>query len=198
MYLAAAALVSIVLLLIIVTAPIGRVDRSASPSNQPAGFYRLDAGSAAPQPELQGRAAPGLSASTAAPALETLDGRPFSWVAYQGRPVWVVFWATWCTPCQQEAPDIQATYRRLQADGLAILAIDIGESADEVRAYLRAHGLSYPAALDRASAAASSYGVYGIPSHFFVNRDGTIREVVFGRLTLEQMAAKAAAIVAGR
>ncbi|MEA2576474.1 MAG: hypothetical protein QOD78_62, partial [Chloroflexota bacterium] len=89
-----------------------------------------------------GRSAPDfVRASDQEPLLQDLEGTPIHLGDFAGRPLWIVFWATWCTPCQQEASDIRASYHAHRADDLAVLAIDVQEPAVAVRAYALEHDL---------------------------------------------------------
>lgn len=119
--------------------------------------------------------------------LTDLDGRPVSLAAYAGRPLWIVFWATWCPACQREMPDLIAAYRRHAADGLVVLAINAQESADVVREHVSANRIPYPVALDPTSAAKDAYAVLGLPTHYFIDRNGIVRDRAFGRLSSDDM-----------
>lgn len=143
-----------------------------------------------------GARAPFLDGS-AVPRLTTVDGLPFALDALRGHPVWVVFWASWCPPCVREAPALQATYEAYRSDGLEVLAVDVGESAGDVRAFMSAHRLTYPVALDPNSDFADAYGLFGLPSHYFVDRNGIIVDRYFGELTPAAMGARARRLLGG-
>lgn len=115
--------------------------------------------------------------------LTTLDGGPLGADQLRGRLVWVVFWASWCPPCVREAAAVQTTYEAHRSDGLAVLAVNLGESPTTVRAFLAAHGLDYPVALDPDQRFATAFGLFGLPTHYFVGRDGRIVDRYFGELT---------------
>lgn len=136
-----------------------------------------------------GQSAPDFLAgdSPAEPILADLDGKPLRLGDFAGRPLWIVFWATWCTPCQQEASDIRAAYHAHQADDLVVLAIDVQEPAAAVRAYALSHGLDYPIGLDPTAAVMTLYGGRGLPAHFFLDGRGVIRDRYAGQLTGELM-----------
>jgi peroxiredoxin len=126
--------------------------------------------------------------------LTDLDGQEVRLAEFTGRPVWVVFWATWCPPCQQETPDIRAAYEAHRDEGLVVLAIDIQEPAEVVREYAGRYELTYPIAFDTYAAIMKTYAVFGLPTHYFIDRDGTIRDRYFGPLTRELMERRIAAI----
>lgn len=129
------------------------------------------------------------------PLLKDLDGEPIRLGDFAGKPLWIVFWATWCTPCQLEASDIRAAYHLHRDDHLAVLAIDIQEPAGAVREYALSHDLDYAIGLDPSAAVKAMYGAWGLPSHFFLDRDGVIRDRSFGQLTGELMEQHLQAII---
>jgi cytochrome c biogenesis protein CcmG/thiol:disulfide interchange protein DsbE len=165
------------------TVPLGGAP-TASASG--AGFYPL--GSSAEGVGI-GDSAPDFVSSNddQRPLLADLDGNPIRLHDFAGRPLWIVFWTTWCTPCQQEAPDIRASYHAHRGDDLAVLAIDIQEPAAAVREYVLSHDLDYAIGLDPTAAVKDLYGAWGLPSHFFVDGNGVIRDRYFGQLTRQLM-----------
>lgn len=121
------------------------------------------------------------------PLLRDLDGKRIRLGDFADKPLWIVFWTTWCTPCQQEASDIRAAYHAHRGDGLAVLAIDVQEPAVAVREYAVSHDLDYAIGLDPKAAVKALYGGWGLPSHIFVDRNGLIRDRYLGQLTAELM-----------
>jgi len=135
-----------------------------------------------------GRSAPDfVRASDQEPLLLDLEGRPIHIGDFAGKPLWIVFWATWCTPCQQEAGDIRATYHAHRADELEVLAIDVQEPAVAVREYALKHDLDYTIGLDATAGVKVLYGSLGLPSHLFLDGDGVIRDRYIGQLTADLM-----------
>ncbi len=125
-----------------------------------------------------------------------IDGRVISLVGLRGRPVWIVFWASWCPPCQQETPDLRAVFEEHRSEGLAVVAISIQEPAETVRTYVQRYGLDYTVGLDSSGAVARTYQVFGIPTHYFVARDGVISDRSFGPLNRAEMERRLARILA--
>jgi cytochrome c biogenesis protein CcmG/thiol:disulfide interchange protein DsbE len=130
------------------------------------------------------------------PLLMDLDGRPVTLADFAGRPLWIVFWATWCVPCQEEATDILAAYHAHRPDGLAVLAIDIQEPTATVRAYVQGHDLDYTVALDPTATVRAQFGGVGLPAHVFLDRRGVIRDRYLGQLTAALMEQHLASIMA--
>src|SRR3990172_10530673 len=93
---------------------------------------------------------PPLTSNYLAPqlALTNVDGTPSSLEDYRGQVILVNNWATWCPPCKTEMPELQAYYSAHSADGFVVVAIESGEPADEVVAFVNDYGLSFPVWLD--------------------------------------------------
>jgi peroxiredoxin len=115
-----------------------------------------------------------------------IDGSAISLAALAGQPTWLTFGASWCPDCRAESPDVQAAYAKYGPQGLAVVGV-FDESADAAKAYADRVGFTFPLVADDRGTIADAFGVYGIPIHFFVARDGTIRDVRIGRLTPEDM-----------
>ena len=170
------------LLLFLVTRPLGGSSSTPVAGDPGAAFYQL---SAATQGLAVGQRAPDLSgvSNGTTVQLADLDGKPMSLAALKGRPVWINFWATWCPPCIRETPVLRDTYKAHQAEGLVLLAIDVQEPVDAVRAYAQKYGLTYTIGLDVTGAIFRTYQVYGLPTQSLIDREGVIRGRYFGPMT---------------
>ena len=117
------------------------------------------------------------------------DGKTISLQDYQGRPVIINFWATWCGPCRQEMVALQAVYEAHKAAGLAILAVseDQQDRVETVRAYWAALGLTFLLLLDPDGGVAVPYSVLFLPSTVFVHPSGAVVAVHLGPMTQTQM-----------
>lgn len=136
-----------------------------------------------PAPEIEGR---------------TLDGNVVKLSELRGHPVWITFWATWCPPCRAENPDIKAAYLEHQGEGLVVLAVNLGEEQATVRDYVQRTGLPFPIALDGDSSISATYRIVGIPTHFFVDANGIVREQRIGSMSKKTIDKKLAALIAGK
>lgn len=130
---------------------------------------------------------------TGRPALpfqtETVEGEPVTLSDYRGKVIVLTFWATWCEPCKKEMPEIQAAYEKHKEDGLVVLAVNFGEKRDAAKAFMDQMGLTFPVLMDRRANIAERYAVVSLPVTFFIDKDGIIRERVFGgTLTQEGIA----------
>jgi thiol-disulfide isomerase/thioredoxin len=101
---------------------------------------------------------------------------------FKGKPVWLTFGASWCQPCRAENPDIKAVYENAKASGLEVLAVFISEDAAAVREYADRVGLGYQKVADPDTTIASQYRILGIPSHFFIDSSGVLRQQKIGSL----------------
>jgi peroxiredoxin len=139
----------------------------------------LSARAAGPAPKM-GEPAPGFQ-------LLDLEGEPVTLADFRGRPVWITFWASWCPPCRAEAPDIEATYERHSDAGLVVLALDLGEDAETARGYTERTGLSFVVLLDQYTEVAAAYRITGIPTHYFVDAGGILRDQRIGPMGGDEM-----------
>jgi cytochrome c biogenesis protein CcmG, thiol:disulfide interchange protein DsbE len=131
-----------------------------------------DAGSAAPE---VGKAAPDFLA-------QTVDGKTVKLSDFKGKPVWLTFGASWCQPCRAENPDIQAAVAKHAGSDLVVLGVFISEDTAAVKDYGDRVGLTYQRIADPSTKIASQYRILGIPSHFFIDKDGILRQVKVGSL----------------
>ncbi|MCP4423702.1 MAG: TlpA family protein disulfide reductase [Chloroflexi bacterium] len=120
--------------------------------------------------------------------LNDADGNAVRLSNFDGRPLILNFWATWCGPCRVEMPDLQAAYDAHQEDGLVILAINREESIETVRAFFYDEmGLTFTPLLDADAEAARLYNVANYPTSVFVDREGTVTAVHLGLMVEEQI-----------
>ena len=106
--------------------------------------------------------------------LPTLEGELLTVSDLRGKVVFVNFWATWCPPCRDEMPSMEALYQRFKDRDFEILAVNIGETPEEVTAFMEEYGFSFPALLDEDIRVGNDYGIRAIPTSFFVNQEGRI------------------------
>lgn len=99
----------------------------------------------------------------------------------RGKPLVLNFWATWCGPCRNEMPILQAASERY-ADDIRIVGVDYGEDPQVVGPFLEELGVTFPILLDQAVSVGNLYRVMGLPTTFFIGADGVIRQVYAGEL----------------
>lgn len=95
---------------------------------------------------------------------------------FKGKPIVLNFWASWCAPCKEEAPLLESTWKRVQAQGkdAVILGIDYQDSNNDGISFLQLNGITYPAVLDTDGLVSMKYGVTSLPVTIFINRNGTV------------------------
>jgi cytochrome c biogenesis protein CcmG/thiol:disulfide interchange protein DsbE len=110
-------------------------------------------------------------------------GRQLALQSMAGRPVIVNFFASWCEPCQKETPLIARFYRARQGH-VAIIGVDVNDSAAKATAFVRKSGVTYPVAVDpMPMKAAIAYNLPGLPATFFLNARHFIVKRVYGPVT---------------
>ncbi len=100
----------------------------------------------------------------------------------RGKAVMVNLWASWCPPCRAEMPAIEKVYQAFQAQGLVVLGVNttFQDSESDVAAFVEEFGLTFPILLDHEGGVSRRYQMRGLPSTFFIDRQGIIRTVVIG------------------
>ena len=113
-----------------------------------------------------------------APALEgqLFDGSRFSLADHAGKVVVLNFWATWCAPCREEMPAMDAYYRRHRSEGLEIVAISMDSPKDEAKARELMRAFSFPAAFGREMKLKGYGRIWRLPLTFVIDRQGVLRK----------------------
>lgn len=108
--------------------------------------------------------------------------------ALRGKVVYLNFFATWCPPCNEEAPWIAQLQRRLGPSGLQVVGVDVLESTEKAALFRKEHRLDYPIVADD-GALRDEYQINGLPVHAFIDRSGVVRSIVVGELSAAAMQA---------
>jgi len=112
-----------------------------------------------------------------------LDGTRSSLRESRGKMVLLRFWADWCPPCATEFPIIERVYREMNGKGLEVIAVNVRQSEDRVRAYTGRFDLSHTIALDSDGKISKRYGVKGLPLNFIIDKNGIIKEMIVGAIS---------------
>jgi cytochrome c biogenesis protein CcmG, thiol:disulfide interchange protein DsbE len=123
------------------------------------------------------------AAPEATRALPQLDGRGSGTLAaYRGKVVVLNFWASWCEPCQVEAPLLERAQSTLARDGGTVLGVTYLDASPDSQDFVRHYHLTYPNLRDNSGAFAHSYGTDQLPESFVIDRDGHVAAVSRGEI----------------
>jgi cytochrome c-type biogenesis protein CcsB len=173
--------------IVIMAATAGLILAAAALTNRPAAAgsgvtpVNLAGVPTGPAP-IVGQTAPDFTATT-------IDGETVQLSTLRGKVVWLTFGASWCQPCRSENPDIKATSEAFADRGVVVVQVYINEDARSVSDYAARLGLGYAKVADITDSIASNYRILGIPAHFFIDREGILRELRVGTLDAASMQA---------
>jgi len=110
--------------------------------------------------------------------LPTLNERQVTMSQFRnGQPAIIFFWATWCPHCRTQLKELTSNHQAIEADGIKIILVDVGESIQKVRDYIDANNISFEIFIDESTEIAKLYKIVGVPTFFFVSREGLIMDV---------------------
>ena len=119
------------------------------------------------------------AAGSAAPdfSLPARDGSTVRLSELKGQVVMVNFWATWCGPCRQEMPLLAQLQSKYEPLGFTVLGVNVEPDSAAAVTWLKGVPVAFPILFDRKNAVAQSFGVEGMPSSVFIDRNGNVRYV---------------------
>lgn len=121
------------------------------------------------------RQAPPLEAGLAPQfELKTFDGATVRLADLRGKAVVINFWASWCVPCRDEAPVLQAMWQKYRAQGVVILGVDYVDTENEARKFIQEFGQTYPNGPDVGTQISQKYRITGVPETYFITPEGTV------------------------
>lgn len=134
-----------------------------------------------------------------APALSVpqVGGGTIDLANLRGKPVWVNFMGTYCPPCLDEFPLMNGFAVRYADDGLVVLAIDVKEEEGVVAAFAESLSATFPIGLDADGSAQARWEALALPVHFWIDKDGVIRDGALGGIGPDIMARGLSAIMPG-
>jgi cytochrome c biogenesis protein CcmG/thiol:disulfide interchange protein DsbE len=121
--------------------------------------------------------------------LTLFDGGELSLSELRGQVVVINVWASWCPPCRDEAPVLEATWRRYRERGVTFVGVDYMDTEPAALSYLQEYGITYPNGPDLGGSIGRVYNVQGVPETFFVTPEGEIAEVFVGPLSEARLTA---------
>jgi cytochrome c biogenesis protein CcmG, thiol:disulfide interchange protein DsbE len=152
---------------------------ACSNASNSAGNSAAAASDAAPQHAHIGSAAPNWTEPKA-------GGGTLELASLKGKAVYLNFFATWCPPCNEEAPAINALQQKYASQGLQVVGVDVLENAAAAEKFRDEHKLVYPALAD-SGMLRDEYNINGLPVHVFIDKTGIIKNVVVGELSPSEM-----------
>jgi thiol-disulfide isomerase/thioredoxin len=176
-----AGLVVIIIILIVMIALALRAPAEDRTSNQQAGDTLRGYSDSTPQTlvmeeteEAEAEPAPDFE-------LQALTGEMVSLSDFNGKPVLINFWATWCPPCVQEMPLLQEISDDYAGE-LVVLPVNGGDSMEQIRAFAEAYEYNLRFLADPENALSLEYSVRGFPTSFFIDVDGLVQGTYVGMM----------------
>jgi thiol-disulfide isomerase/thioredoxin len=129
---------------------------------------------------------------------KTLEGKRVRLSELRGHPVVVTFWATWCPPCREEFPALEAAYRRHHDVGLEVLAVNQTQQEDgeaTIHRFLAEFPVSFPVLLDKVGSSYRTWKLLGLPTTVFIDSAGVIRQLNHAPLVAGELDRGLAAIL---
>ena len=116
---------------------------------------------------------------------DTLDYQEFTGKA----PLVINFWASWCVPCREEAPLLEAAWQK-RGERVQFIGINYRDQEEDALDFIAEFGQSFPSGADPRGDVGLEFGLFGIPTTYFVDPDGTIRSVKVGEISADELESK--------
>ncbi len=149
---------------------------SCGPGSRPAAHAPISSQAVADQIRKAGIDVPNRELPSQDFTLESLGGEKVSLSSFKGKVVLLSFWATWCGPCKQEMPEMQALYQKLKGRGFEVVAVDMMEDRATVSDFVKKNGYTFPVLLDTTGEVGGGglYDARAIPTNYLVDKAGRI------------------------
>lgn len=122
--------------------------------------------------------------------LQTVKGKKYRLSDFRGKKVLLNFFATWCPPCKGEMPHMEDFYKENEDNGVVVLAVNLtsGESdPTNLPKFISDYGLTFPVLLDKQGNIGDIYQAFSIPTSYFIDTNGVIRDKMVGGMDKEMM-----------
>lgn len=120
-------------------------------------------------------------------SVKDLSGAPVSLSSLRGNVVLVNFWATWCSPCKEEMPLLQAYYDQHKADGFVLVGINVSDDAGDAQEFIDAAGYTFPVWSDPPGKVLIQLRINGLPASLVVDAEGRLVKRWVGPLAQEDL-----------
>ncbi|MDZ5471154.1 thiol-disulfide oxidoreductase ResA (plasmid) [Bacillus sp. 31A1R] len=119
--------------------------------------------------------------------LTDLNGQKHRLSDYEGKGVFLNFWATWCKPCEREMPYMNNQYQNYKDQGVEIIAVNVAESDVAVKEFANRYQLQFPIVIDKDQQVMTAYGVNPLPITFLIDKNGEVVDVHRGEIPTEEL-----------
>ena len=117
--------------------------------------------------------------------LKLMSGGSFNSSDYKGKPILVNFFASWCLPCREEMPVLEKIVHEYEPKGVVFLGIAVDDTEVKMKDFIEKYGVTFPVGLDKTATIQKSFGIYGIPTTYFIDKQGGINYFHSGSVTEE-------------
>jgi len=124
-------------------------------------------------------------------SLEDLDGKIHTLGGERDKALLLNFWASWCDPCKEEAPDLVALAKKYSGS-LDVYAVNVTlyDQLDNVKKFVQDYGYTFPVLLDKKEEVYRKFNGVAFPTNVLIGKDGVIKEVIVGSLSAKDLEAK--------
>jgi len=131
-----------------------------------------------------------VGAGEKAPTFEitTFEGQTLRLADLRGQVVVVNFWASWCIPCEQEAAELENTWRRYKDKGVVFIGVDYVDTETAAKAFMQRFDITYPNGPDLGTRISQAYRIKGVPETYVVDKTGRLASVKIGPFQQGEMA----------
>jgi peroxiredoxin len=141
------------------------------------------------QEQFEGLILPPVEVDQPAPELTLFDlnGKQVSLSDFKGEVVLLNNWATWCPPCREEMPEINAYYEKYKDEGFQVVAVEAGQPETEVREFVESQGLDFVVLLDPDNQSLITFQQSSLPNSFVIDHRGNLRLAWLGTINVPTM-----------